>query len=143
MKGAPALGLVLLARPTRAAVYKWADDAGRAHDSDVPPFAGTAPRLKLQTHTGPAQIRLLPHAARGVTLCTTQWCGVCKQAKAFLSAKRIPRSEWDVEQSNYGAAKFRQLGGQGVPLITVGAQTMLGFDAKHFMQLWQAEQARP
>jgi hypothetical protein len=30
-----------------------------------------------------------------------------------------------------------------VPLITVGQQKMMGFDASRFMQLWQGSQIKP
>jgi hypothetical protein len=52
-------------------------------------------------------------------------------------------SEWDVEKTDHGAAKFRQLGGTGVPLITVGPEKMTGFDAGRFMEVWKKTQAQP
>jgi glutaredoxin len=143
VKSALALVLALLPIPVYAGVYKWTDEAGRAHYSDLPPPTAGATRLKLQSHAGPVQVTAAPGAGGGVTLFTTEWCGACRRAKAFLRENRIPFSEWDVEKSDYGAAKFAQLGGRGVPLITVGARKMLGFDPGRFMQLWQAEKSQP
>lgn len=134
--------LMLSAAPAMAGVYKWTDAQG-THYSDTPPPTARASQLKLQSHAGPAEVGRLASPDSGVTLYTTSWCGVCKHAKAFLREKNIPFTEWDVEKTEYGAAKFRQLGGSGVPLITVGSQKMLGFDPNHFMEMWQASQIRP
>ena len=134
--------LTLFAGPALANVYKWADAQGRTHYSDTPPAVANAVKLKLQTHAGPARVSQALGADQGVTLYTASWCGVCKRAKGFLRAKNIPFSEWDVEKTEYGATKFRQLGGTGVPLITLGANKMEGFDPDGFMQMWQAGQSK-
>jgi hypothetical protein len=55
----------------------------------------------------------------------------------------VPFREWDVEKTEYGETKFRQLGGSGVPLITVGSEKMMGFDASRFMELWKNTQGKP
>jgi hypothetical protein len=47
-----------------------------------------------------------------------------------------------VEKTEYGAIKFKQLGGSGVPVITVGAEKMMGFDAGRFMALWKNTQGK-
>lgn len=72
-----------------------------------------------------------------MTIYTTEWCGVCKRAKAFFKQNGVPYREWDVEKTEYGETRFRQLGGTGVPVITVGEEKMLGFDAQRFMSLWR------
>jgi glutaredoxin len=131
--------LAVLAAPAMAGVYKWTDAQGHTQYSDTP-SASNAVKLRLQTYSGPAQVSQAVGADAGVTLYTTSWCAVCKRAKAFLREKSIPFSEWDVEKTDYGAAKFRQLGGTGVPLITVGAHKMMGFDPGSFMEMWQASQ---
>ena len=128
---------VLLACPAFAGVYKWTDAQGRIQYSDTPPPAAGATQLKLQTYSGPVQVSKAVGADSGVTLYTTEWCGVCKRAKAFMKQNGVPFSEWDVEKTEYGATKFRQLGGSGVPLITVGSEKMMGFDAGRFMELWE------
>jgi glutaredoxin len=134
--------LITLAMPAIADVYKWTDAHG-THYGDTPPPAAKASQLKIKSYSGPAQVSHAPNPDSGVTLYTTSWCGVCRRAKAFLREKNIPFSEWDVEQSDYAATRFRQLGGSGVPLITVGSQVMKGFDSGRFMELWQASQTTP
>lgn len=133
---------LLLAWPAFAGVYKWTDAQGHTHYSDAPPAAAKTTQLKLQSFTGPVQIGQAIGADSGVTIYTTEWCGVCKRAKAFFKQNGVPFREWDVEKSDYAAAKFRQLGGSGVPVITVGAEKMMGFDANSFMTLWKNTQSK-
>jgi len=130
------LGL-LIALPASAGVYKWTDAQGRTQYSDTPPPTAKSTQLKLQSFTGAAQVSQASGADSGVTIYTTQWCGVCKRAKAFFAKNAVPFREWDVEKTDYGAIKFKQLGGSGVPLITVGAQKMAGFDEASFMAMWK------
>lgn len=137
--------LILLALflvfPAFAGVYKWTDAQGRIHYSDAPPVAAKTTQLRLQSITGPVQVSQATGADSGVTIYTTEWCGVCKRARAFLKQNGVPFREWDVEKTDYGAVKFGQLGGSGVPLITVGSQKMQGFDASRFMEMWKNNQA--
>lgn len=143
MRAGVVLLSMLLAPPVLADVYKWTDAQGRIQYSDTPPPAAKASQLKLQTYTGPAQVSKAIGADSGVTLYTTEWCGVCKRAKAFMKQNGVPFREWDVEKTEYGAIKFRQLGGSGVPLITVGSEKMMGFDPDRFMALWKNAQSVP
>jgi glutaredoxin len=133
---------LFLAFPAFAGVYKWTDAQGHIHYSDSPPPAAKTTQLKLQTYTGPVQVSQAIGADSGVTIYITEWCGVCKRAKAFMKQNGVPFREWDVEKTDYGATKFRQLGGSGVPLITVGSEKMMGFDAGRFMELWKGAQNR-
>lgn len=132
---------LLLAWPASAGVYKWTDAQGRTQYSDTPPPTAKSTQIKLQSFTGAAQVSQVSGTDRGVTIYTTQWCGVCKRAKAFFVQNAVPFREWDVEKTEFGAIKFQQLGGSGVPLITVGAQKMAGFDAGSFMAMWKKDQA--
>jgi len=133
---------LFLAFPAFAGVYKWTDAQGRIHYSDAPPAAARTTQLKLQTYTGPVQVSQVIGADSGVTIYTTEWCGVCKRAKAFFKQNGVPFREWDVEKTDYGSVKFKQLGGSGVPLITVGSEKMMGFDANRFMEAWKNTQSK-
>ena len=134
---------LILAWPAFAGVYKWTDAQGRIQYSDSPPPAAKSTQLKLQSFTGAVQVSQAIGADSGVTIYTTEWCGVCKRAKAFFKQNGVQFREWDVEKTDYGAAKFKQLGGSGVPLITVGSEKMMGFDASSFMELWKKTQSKP
>ena len=132
---------LLLAWPAYAGVYKWTDAQGRIQYSDTPPPTAKSTQLKLQSFTGAAKVSHALGTGSGVTIYTTQWCGVCKRAKAFFVQNAVPFREWDVEKTEFGAIKFQQLGGSGVPLITVGSQKMAGFDKESFMAMWKKDQA--
>lgn len=134
---------LLIALPVSAGIYKWTDAQGRTQYSDTPPPAAKSTQLKLQSFTGAAQVSQASGADSGVTIYTTQWCGVCKRAKAFFAKNAVPFREWDVEKTDYGAIKFKQLGGSGVPLITIGAQKMAGFDEASFMAMWKKDPVKP
>ncbi|MDO9467331.1 MAG: glutaredoxin family protein [Thiobacillus sp.] len=140
MKTGLILLAMLLAMPAAAGVYKWTDAQGRIHYTDSPPPAARATQMKLQTHTGPVEVSRANGAGSGVTIYTTAWCGVCTRAKAFFRKNGIPFTEWDVEKTEYGAIKYGQLGGRGVPVITVGAEKMMGFESGRFMEMWKAAQ---
>lgn len=114
-----------------AAVYKWTDADGRAHFSDNPPANRDAEEVKIRTHTGPAQVDSDgDYGPRQVKLLTTAWCGVCKKAKAYLAQKGIYYLEYDVETSDVGRLEYKRLNGKGVPIILVGHQKMVGFNAQ-------------
>jgi glutaredoxin len=134
---------LLLACPAVAGVYKWTDAQGRIQYSDTPPPAAASTQLKLQSYSGPVEVGKVAGAGSGVTIYTTEWCGVCKRAKDYFRQNGVAFSEWDVEKTDHGAAKFRQLGGTAVPLITVGSEKMTGFNASRFMETWKKTQARP
>jgi glutaredoxin len=69
-----------------------------------------------------------------VTVYSTTWCGVCKQAKKWLKSKGIPFVERDVEKdagaSDELSKKATRAGVRpgGVPVIDVAGELMLGFD---------------
>jgi glutaredoxin len=69
-----------------------------------------------------------------VTVYSASWCGVCKQAKAFLKQKGIPFVDKDVEKDPRAEAelamkaKARGLHPQGIPVIDVAGELMMGFD---------------
>jgi glutaredoxin-like YruB-family protein len=70
-----------------------------------------------------------------VIIYSTSWCGPCKQAKAYLTSKRVPFKDIDVEKSPEGAAEFQRMGGRGVPLIIIDGQAVSGFDQARIDQL--------
>jgi len=121
---------LLLACPAVAGVYKWTDAQGRIQYSDTPPAAAST-QLKLHSYAGPVQVGQAAGAGSGVTIYTT------------FRQNGVAFSEWDVEKTDHGAARFRQLGGTAVPLITVGSEKMTGFNASRFMETWKKTQVKP
>ena len=112
-------------------VYKWTDAEGKVHFSDHPVDAVSAEEIKIRTFSSPAEVAQDENGfgAREVKILTTTWCGVCKRAKAYLAAKAIYFSEYDVETSEIGKQEYKRLAGKGVPIILVGKQRMDGFSS--------------
>ncbi len=91
-------------------------------------FTKPAPRVMTPSAMAAA-------AAARVTIYTTDWCGYCKKAKAYMRERGISYVEYDIEKDNDRYVEFKRRGGNGVPLIVVGEKTMSGFDSEEFEQM--------
>ena len=67
-----------------------------------------------------------------VTLYSTDWCTYCEAARTYLTRKQIPFVENDIEKDVMANQKYQQLGGNGIPFITIDESRMQGFDRKGF-----------
>jgi glutaredoxin len=140
-----ALLLAALALPAAGQVYKWTDRDGRVHFGDRPPPDAKTEEVRIRSHEGTAEVKDWSAVIRGkrapaassqhVTMYATQWCGVCKRARAYFAANGIRYTEIDVDTSEAGLKEFRELGGRGVPLILVGDKVMKGFSPEGFERL--------
>jgi glutaredoxin-like YruB-family protein len=64
-----------------------------------------------------------------VTVYTTPTCGFCRQVKSYLNQKGVPFQEKDVTQDRTAAAEMVQKSGQqGVPVIDIDGNIVVGFD---------------
>lgn len=63
-----------------------------------------------------------------VVLYGTASCGYCRKARYFLNKNNIPFTDLDVEESAEARREFERLGGRGVPVVTVGAKVVHGYD---------------
>jgi len=108
-------------------------------ESTVPPRLPNTTRnhtTKKKASQKPYHKQLPPYAGnKSVTMYSASWCGACWQAKAYMNARRIPYTEYDIEASEQHMNQFRILGGRGVPLMLVGKQRLSGFSAGHLEQL--------
>jgi glutaredoxin len=77
---------------------------------------------------------LAPGQTPVVTIYGTSWCGACRAARQYFTAKKIPFADKDIEQD---AAAARELGEKAsklglptdrVPVIDVRGRLLLGFD---------------
>ena len=71
-----------------------------------------------------------------VVMYSTEWCGVCKKAKAYFNANNVPFREYDIEKDEKRMREYRKLNGKGVPLILVGKQRMSGFSTSSFEKMY-------
>ena len=82
-----------------------------------------------------------------LTLYSTAWCGVCAKTREYLDSRHVAYVERDVEKDEAARAelmaKAQQAGvkPQGVPVIDVYGDLMLGFDVNRLDQLLSAHRA--
>lgn len=92
------------------------------------------PKAKAQTKA--------PEGAKSakVVLYSTTWCGYCRKARNFLSSKKIPFVEKDIEKSPAAnqemKAKAAKAGVRvgGVPVLDVNGKIIPGFDPNAILQ---------
>ena len=70
-----------------------------------------------------------------VVMYSTKWCPYCHRAREYFERHSIDYVEHDIEASAENLARFRELGGRGLPLILVGDRRMEGFSARSFAEL--------
>lgn len=128
----------LCALPAGAGVYKWKDKDGRIHYTDKPPadVKADSVRAHVSSIKGPPVLSdfapkpaAAPAGDAKVRMFTTQSCGYCRWAKAYLDRRGTAYEELDVEASAAAYDEYRALGGRGVPVILVGNKRMSGFSA--------------
>lgn len=115
----------------QAEIYKVTGADGKVSYTDKDPQSASVKteKLKIQTYSGAPMVSSYNGSVRKVTLLSAQWCGVCRQAKAYMNSRKIAFEEWDIDQSDYARAKMKELGAKGVPVILVGKQKMNGFSS--------------
>lgn len=79
---------------------------------------------RLQNWLQPAQA----NRPGEVVLYATQWCGYCAKAREQLAADRVAYREVDIEQDAAGHARFKALGGRGVPLLNIRGTLIHGYN---------------
>jgi len=85
-----------------------------------------------------AEVADAPRQA-AVTMYSAAWCGVCKKARAFLSAEGIPFVEKDIEKDPSAAEELRKKAAAagvatgGVPMFDVGGKVLGGFDQQSLL----------
>ncbi|QMU61251.1 MAG: DUF4124 domain-containing protein [Gammaproteobacteria bacterium] len=123
--------IVFLPFTAYAEIYKTVDENGRVIFTDKPTAKAEQIEVRVNSVEGPATISSQDtgYSGKKVVMYSTAWCGVCKTAKKYMSNNGISYKEYDIEKNSNAHRKFKSLGGNGVPLIVVGKQTMSGFSA--------------
>jgi glutaredoxin 3 len=79
-----------------------------------------------------------------VTVYTTPTCGFCYQVKAFLNQRGVPFVERDVSRDPQAANEMIRLSGQqGVPVVVIDGQVVLGFNQPAIEQLLARRASQP
>jgi len=116
-----------------ASVYKWTDQQGRIHYSDIPPLDAKNLTQKnaagniVETDAIPFETKLAVEK-NPVTLFSFKECGSpCSEAEAFLKSRGIPFS---LKSTDSDKAELKSLTGDTqVPALIIGTQKpRIGFE---------------
>jgi glutaredoxin len=99
------------------------------------PTAASAPSEPSRPPPTEAELRAALQATP-IVMYSASWCGVCRKAKAFLSANGLQYREIDADETPGGWDEIAALSGQrGVPLIIVdGEMTQAGLSPSEIMR---------
>jgi glutaredoxin len=100
-----------------------------------PPHAATEPPMPPVAAAGvDAGAGAHPAGTPVVTIYGTSWCGACRAARQYLTEKRIPFADKDIEQDPAAARELSEKASKlgiptdRVPVIDVRGRLLLGFD---------------
>jgi glutaredoxin len=148
------LGALLISSGASAGtLYKSVDSDGKVTFSDRPPTTGkvvktfaelpstpipeSVLRARQELQKSPQVQQPAPQPQRtGVHLYSAQWCGYCRQAKAYLAEKNIPYQDHDIDTSSGNVAFTQAGGGGGIPLIVWQGQKVRGFSREGYDALF-------
>ncbi len=129
-----------------AEIYQWTDAQGNAHFGDRPPASSSAQPVTIDINSYES-ITIEPFEAftsnraggrKTVIMYSATWCGVCRRARQFFQAQKIPFREYDVEKTEKGRRDYKKLNGRGVPIILVNGKRMNGFSTGRFKGLYES-----
>jgi glutaredoxin 3 len=79
-----------------------------------------------------------------VAVYTTPTCGFCHQVKAYLHQRGVPFTEYDVSRDRQAASEMVRLSGQqGVPVVLIDGQVVVGFNRPLIDQLLAQRATQP
>lgn len=139
------LGIVLCSLPVVAAaqLYQWVDARGQTQIGPQPPANVIATPVALGANAVAPVIpgQQLPKSAptnlqKPVVLYATSWCGYCRKARAYFKQHGITYIEYDIEKDKAAYQRYKKLGGKGVPVITIGSETVFGFSPAKFEKVY-------
>ena len=140
----------------RAEIYRYTDSKGELHFVDD---IGKVPKkYRKQTENSDSQgnvnvMNATPSSQRrsaqeppkqqnsysgsaNVEVYMTSWCGYCKKMVRFLNEKGIPYTAHDIENDSAAARTYRELGGNGVPVVRVGSHVVHGYNPDEVMSYY-------
>jgi glutaredoxin len=148
-------GAGVLASAPAQTMYKSVTPDGRTVYSDAPPSGArvektlkfteppssplppaTAFTLQQMQRAGGTGTGAGGSSAYGTVLFSATWCGYCKQAKAYLTARKIAYRDVDIDTQD-GLAEFAHAGAsKGIPLLISGSTRLQGFSSDAYDEVF-------
>lgn len=69
-----------------------------------------------------------------IDLYVTDWCGYCKRAEAFFTARGLSFNRFDVEKDQLAAVQREKFPGRGVPYAVINGTGILGYSEAEYFQ---------
>lgn len=98
------------------------------YGSNAPTTSAIAPSTMPPSAPVASQASAATGTAAPVLLYAAAWCPSCRNAKAYLAAKRLTYQEIDVD-TTAGSAALVKAGGKAIPLMTSGSLRLTGYSA--------------
>jgi glutaredoxin len=76
------------------------------------------------------------YAGADIEVFVTSWCGYCRKMLGFLREKGIPFTVHDIEKDSNAAQAYRELGGNGVPVLRIGSHVVHGYNPEAVMEYY-------
>jgi len=76
------------------------------------------------------------NARADIEVFVTSWCGYCRKMLGFLQEKGIPFTVHDIEKDSNASRAYRELGGNGVPVVRVGSHVVHGYNPEAVMEYY-------
>ena len=134
----------------QAEIYKWTDENGKVHYSDVVQGNQAAETINVDNINTFTNVNV--YAAPGwkgfykppkkngqdpVVMYSRAGCHYCEEAKDHFVQQNIPFVERRIDLDKEAYDEFENLNGTGVPLILFGEQRMDGFSVDSFTAFYQ------
>lgn len=92
---------------------------------------------KTQRNPDPAFIKgnyaqYFSQAGTKVVMYGTQTCKFCIKTREYLRAKNVQFVDRDIHSSGLASQDFKELQGEGVPLVLIGDRQIRGFNPEEF-----------
>ena len=119
-------------------LYRWVDESGSVHYSDIPAVVPGLEKKKLGTAPADSDAGLPYEIRRAkqnfpVVLYVAANCGdICQEARELLRKRGVPFEEKTLKTQEDFAALKQQSGSDGVPSLAVGKVWLKGFQARQW-----------
>jgi len=133
------VSLLIFAESSSAEIYKWTDEKGHIHYSNIKPENQDVIEIevKISTYENVSYTTSEVDLGKKVVIFSANWCGACKKAKRYFRRNAIPFTEYDIEKGAKAKSLYKKLGATGIPVILVGKKRMNGFTEAGFKRIYQ------